>query len=70
MTVLCLLVLIYFIFNITSIVNVFILNIEKKPNFSRLLKQIPQKSFHKHDFINIIFLSSQLVFSLRLPSTT
>ena len=31
MIVLCILVFIYFIFNITSIVNVFMLSIEKKP---------------------------------------
>ena len=39
MIVLCILVLIYFIFNITSIVNVFMLSIEKKMLTIKTLEQ-------------------------------
>ena len=49
MIVLCILVFIYFIFNITSIVNVFMLSIEKKQQSKQTLERKKEKPWQSND---------------------
>ena len=65
MTVLGILVLIYFIFNNTSIVNVFMLSIEKKINSLRNCREtlLPNIKTKKYGTDTVAYKASQLSLS-------